>query len=1160
MQFFIQIQILCNKNLRKPFIWLLVGFFMQITALQAQKQCKKFSLQQKITDTLTIIPNSFQFQTSDTTLKIIFNLATNEAFFTSKQIYLPSDSIMVCYDVLPFSLQKSVQKRQSIDTLAFFVTPLIPLEKQIETREEIITTDSIQKTGAIYRGIAIGNQQNAFVNSALNLQLEGKITPEVSLRALLTDQQVPFQPEGNTQQVQQLDRVLIELQSKTTTLQAGDVVFQNKNSEFLKYYKNVQGVQIQTNQVYKDSSKSSSSIGIALAKGRFASVAIVPLEGVQGPYRLRGANNERFIVIIANTEKVYVDGKLLRRGFDADYVMDYNLAEITFNPNTLITQYTRIRVDYEYTERNYSRTNIHASHFHEYKKMTLFGQYYAETDNPRNPLAIQLSDNQKIQLSQIGDNINQAFLSTADSVGFSNDAVLYEKRDTVTSSGTYVVFVYSKNPQKAFWQVAFTEVGANKGNYVLKQTLQNGRIYEWIEPLGGVPQGNFEPISLVPLPQKRQLFTTGFIWKPNQYEKIYTEAAFSQRDLNRFSSIDDGDNNGFALKVIAEQQNRWQWKQYKLQNTISYEWNNPTFLPIDRFRSIEFNRDWNLNLDTLSIPQQRSENIIDAQFSLKKDATNYVGWGSSYRNREKSASGWQHKAFLGQRWKQWYLKADAFWLHSTQNNLEEQKADWRRFYLEIAHQNKNLVKGYNFNLDKNILKNTRNDSITFTAMNFDEHKFFIKTTDSSKTRFASEYSYRTDNQPIEGFLKLRTIAQTIQGTLQTKASAVQSLKFLATYRNIQNFIGSNQNEENLMGRLEWIRQLWKKNIRSELIWQNVSARELQREFSYILVPTGQGTHTWRDDNNNNIAELNEFYLAFNPDERQYAKIFTPTDSYIKAFSTDINYRLNIQTPSGWSKDKGAKYILSKFSMNASALLRRKTTEEDFLKRVVPFSNLTDERILSVQENVRGVLFFNRGNPQLGADLNLVRNNQKQLLTNGFETRRLQEIGITFRKNLGKTWNGQIQLKSNHTENQSDFLVNRNFFIRGVSFQPQMAYQPSNNWRMTVAFLQNDKNNNKGTEKALLQEWSGELRWSKPSLFVLSAQIRLVDIRFTGETASPVAYEMLEALQTGKNWLWTATYQQKLSNGLQINLLYNGRKVPNQSRVIHFGQVQAGVLF
>ncbi|MBO6762478.1 MAG: hypothetical protein JJ909_16090, partial [Roseivirga sp.] len=335
----------------------------------------------QILDSLTVFPESIRITEPDSSQAFQFDLNTNTISFQNS----PFDSVRVCYRTLPFDLH-STKANKTLDiydsTALFKDVVLYQQALAIPKREEVISTENIYKTGSISRGVSFGNRQDVFVNSTLNLQMEGQLTENVNLRAVITDRNVPFQPEGNTQQIQDFDNVFIELFNEDKwRLKGGDVVLQNGESNFLRYYKNVQGAQFTTKYKMAGGFEAETTVAGSVAKGRFASVSIDPIEGVLGPYRVKGPNNERFIIILAGSEKVFIDGEQMTRGFDNDYVIDYNLGEITFTNEVLITKFTRIRVDYEYSDQNYSRSIIQASHYQRNDKLNFAFNYYNEKDN-----------------------------------------------------------------------------------------------------------------------------------------------------------------------------------------------------------------------------------------------------------------------------------------------------------------------------------------------------------------------------------------------------------------------------------------------------------------------------------------------------------------------------------------------------------------------------------------------------------------------------------------------------------------------------------------------------------------------------------------------------------------------------------------------------------
>lgn len=65
--------------------------------------------------------------------------------------------------------------------------------------------------------------------------------------------------------------------------------------------------------------------------------------------------------------------------------------------------------------------------------------------------------------------------------------------------------------------------------------------------------------------------------------------------------------------------------------------------------------------------------------------------------------------------------------------------------------------------------------------------------------------------------------------------------------------------------------------------------------------------------------------------------------------------------------------------------------------------------------------------------------------------------------------------------------------------------------------------------------------------------------FKGDTNTPVAYQMLEGLQAGKNYTWNLLFNRKLNSFLNLNLNYLGRNSEN-SKTIHTGSVQLRAVF
>src|SRR5690606_36911203 len=120
-----------------------------------------------------------------------------------------------------------------------------------------------------------------------------------------------------------------------------------------------------------------------------------------------------------------------------------------------------------------------------------------------------------------------------------------------------------------------------------------GRIFEYVPPVNGIPQGDYEPVIRLTAPQKIQIATVLGKYNPSEKTLIDFEAGMSNNDLNMYSSLDNDDNNGYAAKIDAKQ--RLYTGKWELDAFANYQFIQKDFRTIERLFNIEFNRDWNLN-------------------------------------------------------------------------------------------------------------------------------------------------------------------------------------------------------------------------------------------------------------------------------------------------------------------------------------------------------------------------------------------------------------------------------------------------------------------------------------------------------------------------------------------------------------------------------------
>ena len=1121
-------------------------------------------------DSLTVLPYSLQvFREGGGRYDTTYYHFQDQLFEWRKPI--DTASVLVRYRVLPFDFGSPYAL---LDTTQLEETPeglLIGSYNPYARDGGLLDGQRLNYSGSFSRGLSFGNRQDLVLNSSFNLQLGGELGDGIKVTAAITDENLPIQPEGNTRQLRDFDRIFIRLEKDQTRLTAGDYELRSPQSYFLQYFKKLEGASFTTNLVDDKGGRWSNNASVAIARGQFRRQQITAVEGNQGPYKLQGNSGERFIIILAGTEKILLDGVALQRGRDADYTIDYNQGEVTFTARRLITKDSRITVEFEYADQRYLRSLYAGSSHYERDRWQAYVNIYSQQDSKTATGDLQLSDEERQRLSDAGDQLSDAFVSTITGLDApDSQRATYVQVDTlVNCNGQPTSYTFLRFSAEGLFVASFAFVGEGQGDYVLDPGLTaNERAYRWVPPNENCqPQGSYAPVRQLAAPQLQRLITAGGSYQTGRQGNLRAELGYSQEDLNRFSNLDADDDNGIATRFDWTQ--AWNLSSdssgLQVETQLSHEWVQANFRAINPYRSPEFLRDWNLaDINGIGSTSVAEEQLASAGVALVYPNKGRLEYRWNTFIRDSLYEGRQHNTRLNWQQQGWDIQARSSWLTSntpTQDSrfnrpslqLEKKFSRWNNWLFRLELQEERSER-----------RQTNDAQLAASSFLFQRYAATIASPEEEKWQWQTSFRSRLDYQPNGANFSATARATEGEMTGRWRPSRQFNASGNLTYRELQIMaqdLTSLEPAKTLLGRIDATVNTLKGGLRSNTTYEIGSGQEPLIEFVYLFVGAGQGQYIWLDSlyNNDGKIQPNEMEIAPFPDIADHIRVSIFTDEFIRTDNVNLNQSLQIDPSRWWAKsEKKWQQFASRLSWQSSLSINRKVRAFEGVQTWNPFQlSLPDTALVAVSANQRHILFFNRRSTKYDVQMEYNLQPRRQVPTTGFESRLQRNSILRLRWNITDASTLRLETARSQREADSEFFNNKDYNLTGYLLRPAISYQPGQDYRITLTYLQQQEDNQLGENGESLRRNEFQIEGNYQQNFRLSA--RYVRLNLEGDPRSPVGFVLLNGLQPGRNWIWNASLTRQLGRYLQMTLIYEGRQT-GQAPTVHVGRAQVTAIF
>lgn len=779
-----------------------------------------------------------------------------------------------------------------------------------------------EPTGALSFGgmksvsFSVGSNRSATFDQFLRATVEGNLTPTIRVRALLSDDNLPIQPEGNTQELEYLDKVYVEIAGTRASAALGDIAFSNALTDFNAFRRELTGASGSVQAAGRTRVEAAGGS----SKGVFRTRAFRGTDQLQGPYELLAAGGVSSEVIIAGTEKVYFNGELLVRGDNRDYTIDYDRGALNFTARRPVTADTEIAVDFESTQVQYDRTSVFANVLTQDLPGGLtFGFLAAnETDDAGRPKSLSLGEEDRAILASAGDDEWKAVAEGATFVGAGEGEYVLMPADTVAGTPARYVF----DDSTGAYDVTFTLVGPGLGDYLLDGVSVKGiPVYRF----AGAAKGNYIVGRKLPLPRSHALYSARVSRDGGGVLDFDLQYNVSDYDANSLSTIDNDDNVGDAGQA------RVRWKnipllvgRLELSGTVSTV--QDRFKSLEKTRASYFYRDWNLENDPLEGREvlQEIASAFTRREALKLEyRLGRIDRGDFDGVKHELRGGW-----TGQPDRKLSLRA-----FTTDVEGENQQRTRRHGNVSLAYAIRGVVPSAEVEAEEYLA-----DSRALADSGLSYERYVLRVANRREGPFNwSVFAEQRDTDEIAdttaGWVRTRT-DRTMSGAVGSRSLRSLQGEVLFTHRiRDDKILGGRRTSD--LARVNGLVRGERIGVRSTVEYEIGQNRERTQRKSVVFVGEGRGDY-------NALGE------PVGKGRGAYTVVYLPTEETVPTQRVGLNWNLAWRMPPGGSGSGLLSWVGSNVSLDQSLSVKEETTAEDAYKVYLLFPSALqrDESTLS----------------------------------------------------------------------------------------------------------------------------------------------------------------------------------------------------------------------